>query len=138
MFSNFLFSIGFFINFIRLLILELPDLIVCGILYIIGIVFKKEGLKHYARNNAKAIDLRGNAALSGDPQETISSRLGRAKGQERYFWVKLLRIFVDDFLFFFDYEIDPVTGEKIKHCTKSIDPKITIDEEIMNWNKNNG
>jgi len=119
------------LNFIRLFVLELPDLLLCGLLFGIGYLTKDNNLKLYARNNAKAVDLRGNAALWGDPQETISSRLGRAYGKERYYWVKLFRIFVDT-LFFFDYKLDS-NGNKIGHCQKSVDPNIKINEEIWNW-----
>ena len=81
-----------------------------------------------------AIDQLANTLLLGHPDETISSRLGRSKGKERYFWVKWFRIFVDT-LFFFDTD-----GEK-KHCEKSIMPleqqnfRELIDYEIWSWNK---
>ena len=121
-------------NFLRLFILELPDLLLCGLMAVIGYFTKNKKLIDYGIANAKAIDLRGNACLLGDPQETISSRLGRSKDNERYSFVKYFRIFVDT-LFFFDYELDKKTGRKIGHCEKSIDPGIEINEEIWPWNK---
>lgn len=121
------------INFVRLFLLELLDLLLCGLLFLIGWIIKDSDLMLYARSNAKAIDLRGNACLWGDPQETISARLGRSIDKERYSWVKYFRIFVDT-LFFFDYKFDK-NGKKIKHCEKSIDPSLKINEEIWSWNK---
>jgi hypothetical protein len=81
-----------------------------------------------------ALDQLLNTLLLGHCDETLSSRLGRSKDNERYFWVRWLRIAVDA-LFFFDTD-----GDK-KHCEKSIMPleqqnfREVIDYEIWNWNK---
>ena len=85
-----------------------------------------------------AIDQLANTLLLGHPDETISSRLGRSKGKERYFWVRWFRIFVDK-LFFFDYKIDK-DGKKIHHCEASILPLEqqtfrTLDYELWSWNR---
>lgn len=75
-----------------------------------------------------------NTLLLGHPDETISSRLGRSIGKERYRWVKYLRVIVDT-MFFFDTE-----GNK-GHCEKSVMPleqqnfRSVIDYEIWSWNK---
>lgn len=80
-----------------------------------------------------------NTLLAGHPDETLSSRLGRTKGDERYMFVYLLRIIVDC-IFFFDYKVDD-EGNRIKHCEKSILPleqknfKEFIDYELWSWNK---
>ena len=81
-----------------------------------------------------ALDQLLNTLLLGHPDETLSSRLGRTIGKERYFWVKYLRLAVDT-LFFFDKD-----GE-IGHCEKSIMPleqqnfREVVDYEIWTWNK---
>ena len=72
-----------------------------------------------------------NTILGGHPDETISSRLGRSIGRERYFWVKWLRVSVDFVANLFG---DP------NHCYNSIMPleqqnmKIW-DYEVWSWNK---
>ena len=81
-----------------------------------------------------AIDQLANTLLLGHPDETISSRLGRSIGKERYFWVKWFRIFVDT-LFFFDRD------GKMRHCEKSVMPleqqnfRELTDYELWSWNK---
>ena len=80
------------------------------------------------------IDQALNTLLLGHPDETLSSRLGRAIGKERYFWVVWLRVFIDN-LFWFDTD-----GDK-KHCEKSVMPleqqnfREVIDYEIWSWQK---
>ena len=86
-----------------------------------------------------ALDQLLNTLLLGHPDETLSSRLGRSKGREKYYWVKVFRLFVN-VLFFFDKEVrDDIT---IHHCEKSIMPLEQqnfrkIDYEIWSWNKEN-
>lgn len=53
------------------------------------------------KNLIIATDQVVNVVLAGHPGETISSRLGRSIGRERYFWVAPFRYAVD-LLFFFD------------------------------------
>ena len=66
-----------------------------------------------------AVDQLANTALLGHPDETISSRLGRSIGKERYIWVRWFRLLVDG-IFFFDYEMRD--GVRIGHCEKSVMP----------------
>ena len=86
-------------------------------------------------NYLLAIDQLANTLLLGHPDETISSRLGRTVGKERYFWVKPFRVFVD-MLFFFD---KGPNGER--HCQASVMPleqqnfRTMNDYEIWSWNK---
>lgn len=86
-----------------------------------------------------AIDQLLNTILLGHPDETISSRLGRSMGKERFRWVKWFRVFVDA-LFFFDTAVEEGTGRKIKHCEKSVMPleqenfRTFTDYELWNWN----
>ena len=94
----------------------------------------------YIINLLLAIDQAANSLLLGHPDETISSRLGRTIGVERYFWVKWFRIFVDC-LFFFDKIVDKEVGIIIRHCEKSIMPleqqsfRTVTQYEIWCWNK---
>lgn len=81
-----------------------------------------------------SIDQLLNTLLLGHPDETISSRLGRTKNNERYFWVKYFRLGVNA-LFFFDRGPN---GEW--HCEASILPLEqqtfrTLDYEIWSWNR---
>lgn len=86
-----------------------------------------------------ALDQLINTLLLGHPDETLSSRLGRTAGKERYFWVRYLRITVNT-LFFFDVEYR-TDGTIAKHCEKSIMPleqenfRTMIDYEIWSWIK---
>lgn len=83
-----------------------------------------------------AVDQLLNTLLLGHPDETLSSRLGRSRGIERYFFVKPLRITIDT-IFFFDRDGD------IYHCEKSVMPleqqnfRDMIDYELWDWNKEN-
>lgn len=97
-------------------------------------------VRQFIFNTFLAFDQLINTFLGGHPDETLSSRLGRTIGKERYVWVKSFRVFVDT-LFFFDYKIDKKTGRKIKHCEKSVmhleqkNFRKFIDYEIWSWNK---
>ena len=90
-----------------------------------------------------AVDQLLNALLLGHPDETLSSRLGRAKGKERYFWVEYLRFFVD-LIFYWDTEKKWVTENTyiiLKHCEKSVMPleqlnfRTVVDYELWSWEK---
>lgn len=77
-----------------------------------------------------AFDQLLNTLLLGHPDETLSSRLGRSIGCERYFWVGWLRHTVD-FLFFFEEN----------HCRNAIMPleqqnfRELVDYELWSWTK---
>lgn len=88
-----------------------------------------------AKNLFIAVDQLINTLLLGHPDETLSSRLGRAKDKERYVWVWYLRWFVN-YLFFFDYSYR--AGQKVWHCENSIQPLEqqnfrNFDYEIWSW-----
>ncbi len=91
----------------------------------------------YLFNLFLSLDQLINTLLAGHPDETLSSRLGRCIGRERYKFVKILRILVD-IIFFFDYTKDH-NGRIIRHCEKSIMPleqqnfREMIDYEIWDW-----
>lgn len=82
-----------------------------------------------------AVDQLANVLMMGHPDETISSRLGRASGKERYFWVRWFRIFVNT-LFWFD---KGPNGEP--HCESSVMPleqqsfRTVTDYELWSWTK---
>ena len=77
-------------------------------------------MARYLINMLLAFDQFMNTVFLGHPDETISSRLGRTIGNERYCWVSLFRQMVD-ILFFFDYAHDS-KGQRIGHCQKSVMP----------------
>lgn len=86
-----------------------------------------------------SVDQLINTLLLGHPDETISSRLGRTKGKERYIWVKWLRLLVD-YMFFWDYKINPDTNTKLRHCELSVMPQETLhfrgyNRELWQWTK---
>jgi hypothetical protein len=89
-----------------------------------------------------AFDQLLNTVLLGHPDETLSSRLGRTIKNERYFFVKPIRVLIDT-IFFFDTE-DGMSldgGYKRKHCEKSImkleqrNIRQNADYEIWSWSK---
>lgn len=83
-----------------------------------------------------SIDQLVNTLLLGHPDETLSSRLGRARLEPRYFWVSWIRHLVN-ILFFFDSE--ERYGRTVRHCEKSVMPleqmnfRKKIDYEIWSW-----
>ena len=90
----------------------------------------------YTVNYLLAVDQLINTLLLGHPDETISSRLGRAHVEGyRYFWVEYLRKLVDK-LFWFD---KGPNGEG--HCEASIMPleqenfRKFVDYELWDWCK---
>ena len=120
------------INFLRIAFIILFELFIVGICVAIAKKYDIEILFKYARNKALGLDEWANAELLGHPSETISSRLGRTIGKERYFWVKWLRKCVDYVaLKYFD---DP------EHCENSIitleqESFKEVDYEIWDWIK---
>ncbi len=93
----------------------------------------------YIFNLFLGIDQILNTILLGHPDETLSSRLGRSKNKERYFWVRWLRCFVN-ILFFFDREVF-FDGTVLEHCEKSVMPleqqnfREVADYELWSWSK---
>lgn len=135
---NFIFYGIIFFNFIRVFLYALVELSIAVGIAVLGYFGKNDDMIRYAVNKGLAMDQWGNTELLGHPDETISSRLGRSIGRERYFWVKWLRIAVDA-AFFFDYRVAKKTGRKIKHCEKSIihfeqETFKDLDYEIWDWN----
>lgn len=93
-------------------------------------------LTRFTVNYLLAIDQLANTLLMGHPDETISSRLGRAhRDGYRYRWVKWFRATVDA-MFFFD---KGPNGEG--HCENSIMPleqqnfRTRTDYELWSWTR---
>jgi len=91
----------------------------------------------YLVNLLLGLDQLINTLLLGHPDETLSSRLGRTVGKERYFWISAFRNGVD-LLFFFDK--GHKNGKEIGHCENSILPLEQMnfrdfDYELWSWTK---
>lgn len=130
--SNLLFWFFIILNFSRVLLISIVELSLVVLLLLIGKITGKYVYFKYAKNKALAIDQWVNSELLGHPDETISSRLGRSIGRERYWWVKLLRLFVD--------YVSAALFNDIDHCANSIMPLEqqnfeNIDYEIWSWQK---
>lgn len=88
-------------------------------------------IARFTLNVLLSIDQMANTFLLGHPDETLSSRLGRAEGRERYEWVRTLRIFVDKIFSVFEED----------HCKNSVMPleqqnfRTIVDYEIWSWQK---
>lgn len=57
-------------------------------------------IKRYIRNNFVAVDQLANAILGGDPDETISSRLGKCKENGNWFCTWFCKILTRIWQFF--------------------------------------
>lgn len=125
-------SLGF-IAFIAVFLGVLPIVVIIGLFYFVSkLVLRSGKCTKYAFNNLYGVDQFANTILAGHPEETISSRLGRAKIHGyRYKWVRLLRFIVDCLAYPFDGS---------EHCLKAAKEeglKMNLDREIWNWNRSN-
>ena len=82
----------------------------------------------YGFNIAVSIDQLGNVIMLGDPDETISSRLGRAILSGRPKWFVPSFAALVDFIF---YKLD----NQESHCLNSIEHEKAYDSEIWSWIK---
>lgn len=98
-----------------------------ALVYLLGLITRSEDTKLYTINCLLSIDQFGNVLLLGDPDETISSRLGRAEvsGRPVPFAVALGKIVNKLF--------NIIAGQK-NHILDSIEPG-TFKNEIWNWIK---
>ena len=111
---NFLATVNFFLVFIYTLV----GLCYFAILGLLGLLLGKHGedLNHYATRNLVAPDQWWNAALRGEEDETVSSRLGRAlKSGRPKWWAKLFAGFVN--------LIFRVLAGQENHCLISIEKR---------------
>ena len=118
-----LFSIIFFCS-------NLFQVIVGALIYWAGHLSKKDYLKQYGRDLALAADQNMNVVWLGQPDETISSRIGRAvkSGKPKWFIKYLLYPFVDLCALAF--------GDK-NHCLNSIEEEEIddSDKDLWKWSK---
>lgn len=98
-----------------------------GIFYL-GKLTKSKIIKNFGFNLAYSLDQYGNALLLGDPDETISSRTGRAlKSGRPKWWVRGFSKFVDFLAFKLVGETD--------HCLNSIEEDESGTKELWSWIK---
>jgi hypothetical protein len=86
-------------------------------------------LKQFAYNVGLSLDQLVNVLLLGDPDSSLSSRLGRAyaSGRPKWFVTPLMR--ANDAAWKF------LTGEE-NHSVNAIEPEETGDKELWSWIKN--
>lgn len=96
-------------------------------IYYLGVWFSQEKLKMYGKNLALAVDQNMNVVWLGDPDETISSRCGRAvvSGRPKWYIKYLLRPFVDWAARRF--------GDGPDHCIRSIEVDELHRNEVWEW-----
>jgi len=123
-----------FIAFLNTLIffpVTIIQVILGALIYLIGLLFKSKQLKLHGKDIAIAADQNMNVFWLGNPDETISSRTGRAVISKRPKWyIKyLLHPFVDKAAQFF--------GDEPNHCVRAIEHDENMDEqyEIWKWHK---
>lgn len=103
-------------NFVFTFIFTIPGLFYYAGLGLVGFIIKDEKLVKYARGAMIAPDQWWNAALMGEEDETVSSRLGRSTVSGRAKWgAKMMAKFVN-FLFLI------LRGQK-NHCIESIEKR---------------
>lgn len=107
----------------------LAQLIVGLILLSFGSVFKSTLLKKHGIFLALAVDQNMNVIWLGHPDETISSRLGRAvTNNPRWFIKYMLHPFVDGlFALWGDHD----------HSVNAIEKRFIGKEELIYWHKDN-
>jgi hypothetical protein len=95
-------------------------------IFLIGLLLKDKLLKESGFNMMLSIDQFGNAILLGDPDETISSRTGRAilSGRPKLI-AKMMHKFVDKLF-------HVLIGEK-NHCIKAVEECRKFDRELWDW-----
>ncbi len=83
-------------------------------------------MSQYIYNFFLALDQMINAILLGDPDESLSGRLGRAKlSRKPKFWVGPM-IDINDFLWW------TFTGE-LQHSINAVEKEETFDKELWKW-----
>lgn len=122
-------SLGF-IAFLITFLITLPFVALMGSIFFIAKAAGSKKLSKYAYNSLYGIDQAANTVLAGHPEETISSRLGRARIQGyRFWWVRFLRFVVDVLSY-------PLDGPD--HCVRAAKHeglKMNLNREIWNWSK---
>ena len=118
------------INFILVFLLTLPGLLYIAILSLIGSICYKP-MAHYAGRCMIAPDQWWNAALRGEEDETVSSRLGRAYKSGRPKLYALFGVYAVNMLFI-------ILKQQFNHCVESIEHRYdngAPSDESWNWIK---
>jgi hypothetical protein len=97
-------------------------------LVLLGRLFKSEAMKQYGFNLALGLDQLANILLLGDPDETISSRTGRAIASGKAKW------WVPKFGALVDWLALHGFGDR-DHCARSIESDEPHKYEIWSWIK---
>lgn len=104
------------INFVYVFIWSLPALVYFLLWNMAGEIAMSDTMRHYSMRVLVGIDQSWNAALRGEEDETVSSRLGRAMVSGRPKWgAKMFAYFVD-FIFY-------ITVRDKNHCISNIDER---------------
>lgn len=109
----------------------LAQLILGASMHGLGLLFKSNKLKHHGLDLAIAVDQYMNVVWLGNPDETISSRTGRAivSGKPKWYIKYLLHPFVDWAARRF--------GDDPDHCVRAIEHDENMDQqyEVWKWHK---
>lgn len=108
-------------------LLLLPLLIISLIVFLSGLLIRESMIQRLGFNMLISVDQFGNVALLGDPDETISSRAGRAhlSGKPIVF-ASMMRKFVDKLF-------HVLFGER-DHCVNAVEEKAYgYEKEIWDW-----
>ena len=104
------------INFVGVFIFTMPGLVYFGLLNLLGFLIKSKELQKWSMRCLVAPDQWWNAALLGEEDETVSSRLGRALKSGKAKWgARILASFVNT--------IFKAIANQKNHCLESIEPK---------------
>lgn len=117
-------------NFVIVFLFTLPGLLYFTILNLIGKVCYKP-LAHYAERCMVAPDQWWNAALRGEEDETVSSRLGRAYKSGRAKLYALIAVYGVNIMFIF-------FKQQMNHCLESIEERYekgAPSDERWSWIK---
>jgi len=119
-----------FASFILTLVffpMMLVQVLLGAVLYWTGRPIRGRLIEAYGKNLALAADQNLNTIWLGHPDETVSSRVGRAivSGKPKWYIKFLLHPFVDG--------AAQVFGDKPNHCVRSIEKDVVVDEEIWRW-----
>jgi hypothetical protein len=96
------------------------------IIYLLGLIFRSKSIKTHGKQLALAADQNMNVIWLGDPDETISSRIGRAilSGRPKWYIKFFLRPFVDMMAKLFgDFD----------HCINAVEKDENMDEKYQVW-----
>lgn len=111
--------LGFLISVVILILVALP-------IFLLGKIVNSDLLINYGFNLAYSIDQLANAFWLGEPDETISSRTGRAlKSGKAKWWVPYFGKLVDTLAVLFAKDYD--------HVRRSIETDEIIKKELDPW-----